>query len=157
MQLVSDREGSVMFGWVGSNVYYSRFTGRLSAELGTAHVRALESAMTASATIRYFGDSRNLTSYDLLARSEFARLLLSKRKQFVDVVILNRKGDVSASARVLMETMGRALIILDEPSEFEKRLLLVAPGARDLPKQRGTRRQTPHEQGAPPGPTRPKR
>lgn len=145
MQLFSDREGSVMLGWVGSNTLYSRLSGRLSAELGAQLVRALESAVAASATIRYFADARDLTSYDLLARSALARVLLSKRKQFADIVLLNWKGGDSSVARVLMETVGQPLAMLDDPSEFEKRLLCAAPRARDLigpPRSAVTRRRS---------------
>ena len=99
MDLMSDAEGSVLCGWVAPGIYYARFQGKLSAQLGAFHIRALEAATDKGELIRYYCDSHALTSYDMLARSAFARLLLRKRKQFVDLVILNWNGAVYSRHR----------------------------------------------------------
>lgn len=127
MDLVRDLEGSVTFGWAGAGVYYSRFAGTLSVGLGDAHAEALANALAEVRSLRYFADSSELTSYDLLARSTLVRQLLSHRKKFTEIVILNWTGGLSAPGRALMDAVGQPLSILNDRLEFEQRLRQAAP------------------------------
>lgn len=139
MNLVRDAEGGISFGLVDACVYFSRFTGKLSSRLGTAHLKdlqqALDAASGAGAELSYFADASELTSYDLLARSAFVRLLLSYRKRFSEIVILNWAGGSSATGKALAESIGEPVEMLTDRHEFEHRVATVAP--RALPLVRG--------------------
>jgi len=132
MKCIGDGEGSATFGWVGAHVYFSRFAGRLSVELGGAHVADLQCAIEGSAALRYFSDSSALTSYDLLARSGFIRLLLAHRKKFAELVFLNWTGNLAASSKLLIAAVGEPIVVLGDRDDFERRLFLAAPRAVEM-------------------------
>ena len=127
MDLVREPEGSVMFGWLAPGVFFARFAGRLSAALGEAHVAALKRAVDTAPTLQYFADCSQLTSYDLLARSGFVRVLLSNRKKFRDIVIWDWAGSPEQNGKTLAETVGEPVTTLKDQAEFERRLTLAAP------------------------------
>jgi hypothetical protein len=127
MDLAQEPEGSVIFGWVAPGVYFSRFKGHLSVALGAAHGAALERAAATVPSLRYFCDSSALTSYDLLARSGFVRVLLSHRKKFNDIFILKWAGNISQAERSLSDTVGEPLVLLDDRAAFEHKLTAAAP------------------------------
>ena len=126
MNLVKDAEGAISFGLVEAGVYFARFTGKLSERLGMAHLNDLQQALEASPTIAYFADSSDLTSYDLLARSAFVRLLLSNRKRFSEVVILNWAGGASSTGQALAASVGEPVVMLSDRHEFDHRLAMVS-------------------------------
>lgn len=127
MDLVREPEGSVMFGWLAPGVFFARFAGRLSAAMGEAHVAALQRAVDTTPTIQYFADCNQLSSYDLMARSGFVRVLLSNRKKFRDIVIWDWSGSPTQNGKTLAETVGEPVISLSDRVEFERRLSLAAP------------------------------
>jgi hypothetical protein len=129
MDLVSDKEGSVTFGWVNARVFYTRFTGTLSVALGAAHVAALQAAIDSAPAISYFTDSSELDSYDLLARSALVRVLLSQRRKFTEMVVLSWAAELSPPGRALMDAIGEPLLILKDRAEFDRRLAVAAPMA----------------------------
>lgn len=132
MNLVRDAEGSILFGAVDANVYYSRFVGKLSARLGATHVADMQQTLESGTGISYFADSSELASYDLLARSAFVRLLLSHRKRFAELVILTAPGAGAATGQSLAATVGEPVEMLDDRHDFERRLTSVAPRALSL-------------------------
>ncbi len=132
MNLVRDSEGSIIYGVVEPNVYYSRFMGKLSARLGATHLNDLQQVLEGGSAVSFFADSSELTSYDLLARSAFVRLLLSHRKRFAEVLILNWAGGATATAQALASTVGEPVEMLEDRHEFERRLTSIAPRALQI-------------------------
>lgn len=132
MNLVRDAEGTISFGLVEAGVYLSRFSGKLSARLGAAHLNDLQQALDAGASVSYFADASELTSFDLLARSAFVRLLLSNRKRFSEVVVLNWAGTASMGGHALAEAIGEPVVMIEDRHEFEHRLITAAPRAVQL-------------------------
>jgi hypothetical protein len=131
MNLVRDAEGAINFGLVGDSVYFSRFTGKLSARLGAAHLNDLQQALDGGVNVSYFADASELTSFDLLARSAFVRVLLSYRKRFNEVVVLNWAG-ASVGGQTLAQTVGEPVVMIEDRHEFEHRLISAAPRAVQL-------------------------
>lgn len=127
MELISDAEGAISFGWLEPKVFYSRFSGKLSTILGATHLQALEKAVDAGSSIHYFADSSELSSYDLLARSAYVRLLLSSRRRFAELVILTWSEGLSRGGQALAASVGEPLEILESRIEFERRLAASAP------------------------------
>jgi len=160
MEFLSDQTGSVALGWIARDVYYARFTGALSARLGGEQNHRMLEALETCSTLRYFSDSRALTSYDLLARSAFVRLVLANRKKFADIVILTWSGGISSTTEAFKVAIGEPVAVLTDSSEFERRLIAATPRAREFLKaaddesqatklQRAPRRATPTGDSAP--------
>ena len=132
MELLSDKSGSVSFGWVGQDVYLCRFAGVVSQSLGARHLDCLQAVLNETAALRYFSDARDLTSYDLLARSAFVRLVLTHRKQFKELVVLTWSEGLSAASHAFASAIGEPLALLTNPAEFDRRLTQAAPRAREV-------------------------
>ena len=62
--MLEDRQGAIAYGYVAQRVFYARFVGRLSAELGTSYVRQLEATIGALPSLAYFADASALDEYD---------------------------------------------------------------------------------------------
>ena len=137
MELVSDKSGSMSFGWAAPGVYLVRASGEISASLSALQLSRLEAALEEQAPIRYFSDGRDIKGYDLLARSAFVRFVLSQRKKFSELTMLTWSEGISAAGQAFAGAIGDPLILLSSASEFDRRLFLAAPRVKDaLPSQK---------------------
>jgi hypothetical protein len=130
LEVLKDDEGSVTLGWVARGVFYSRFAGSLSAELGKAHVARLGESLLWASSLLYFSDASALYQYDLLARSAFTRLVLENRRKISRLVMLTWSTGVTPSATAFAAAVGDSVTLLTEPAVFEKLLVAEAPLAR---------------------------
>jgi hypothetical protein len=129
-EVLSDDEGSVTLGWVAEDVFYTRFTGGLSANIGMAHAVCLRDLLAGVSSLSYFADSSTLSHYELLARSAFARLILENRRKFSALVMLTWSVGVAHSGEAFAAAVGEPITLLTEARDFEQRLLAVAPLAK---------------------------
>ncbi len=127
-----DDNGCVHVGWVAKQVLFARFIGGLTSEVGGAYTHFLKTALEAVDSLSFFGDARQLTHYDLLARSSFVRVVLANRKKFSSLVLLTWPTEVSSTTRAFHAALGEPSELLSEPSEFQQRLRAAAPLARSL-------------------------
>jgi hypothetical protein len=127
---LSDDHGSASLDWVADGVLFARTEGSLSAQLGAAFARALQSQIQAAPVIHYFGDASRLDQYDLLARSAFMRVVLADRKKIHTFTLLTWAEGVSSVAQAFADLIGPSATLLTDRSDFDRRLLRVAPGAR---------------------------
>jgi hypothetical protein len=125
--MLEDQKGAIAYGYVAPRVFYARFVGRLSAELGTNYVHQLEAAVGQAPALAYFADASALTEYDLIARTRFARFVLNRRVKFTSLVILTWAEGISLAARTLADSLGGNVQLLTDPLEFERALANVAP------------------------------
>jgi hypothetical protein len=130
LEVLTDEGGSVVLGWLASNVLYVRFTGRLSAELGEAYVARLQTLLANMQSVRYFSDASALHSYDLLARSAFVRFVFANRSVLSSMVMLTWSEALAPSPPTVAATLGNGIDVLTDAKEFEARLLQAAPLAR---------------------------
>jgi hypothetical protein len=130
LQVLEDRSGAVEFGWIAPRVAYARFSGPLSAELGSSFVYQLERLIRAERYLAYFSDARALTAYDLIARTRFQRLLVTERARFTSVTMLTWSGGIGPAARAFAAALGVGAEMLANTDEFERRLSLAAPDWR---------------------------
>lgn len=131
MELVSDRSGSMSFGWVGPGVYLVRASGEISASLGMLQLNRLELALDGQAGVRYFCDSRDVKGYDLTARSALVRFVQAQRQRFAELVMLTWAEGISAAGRAFSGAIGDSLVLLSSPSEFDRRLFMAAPRVKE--------------------------
>jgi hypothetical protein len=127
--MLEDKEGAIAYGYVAPRVFYTRFVGRLSAELGTSYVRQLELAVGQVPALAYFADASALRDHDWIARARLASFVVSRRVKFASLVILTwqkHEGPL-ASVSAFAETLGGRVDILTEPLDFELALANVAP------------------------------
>ena len=129
-EVLSDDEGSVTHGWVAEAVFYTRFTGGLSATIGMAHAARLRDLLAGASALSYFVDSSTLIHYELLARSAFARLILENRRKFSELVMLTWSVGVMHAGSAFATAVGDPITLLTDPREFEQRLVAVAPLAK---------------------------
>ncbi|HEX3852887.1 MAG TPA: hypothetical protein VHW01_18115 [Polyangiaceae bacterium] len=129
-EVLSDDEGSVTLGWVAEDVFYTRFTGGLSATIGMAHAARLRDLLAGVSSLSYFADSSALSHYELLARSAFARLILENRRKFSELVMLTWSVGVSHAGSAFATAVGDPITLLTDARDFEQRLVAAAPLAK---------------------------
>ena len=130
LEMLRDSDGAVILGWVGEGVFYTRFGGTLSAELGKKVASRLKEALSEVPLLRYFSDASELETYDLLARSALTRVILANRRRFGDIVILTWSEGINAAERGLAAAIGDPIVIVTDPVDFETRLYRAAPLAK---------------------------
>jgi hypothetical protein len=127
---LSDDHGTASLDWVAEGVLFARTEGSLSAGLGAAFARTLQTQLQGAASVHYYGDSSRLDRYDLLARSAFMRVVLADRRKIQSFTLLTWAEGVSGVAQAFADLMGPSAAVLTDRSDFDRRLLRVAPGAR---------------------------
>jgi hypothetical protein len=127
LHMLEDREGAVAYGWIAQRVFYGRFVGSLSAELGTSFAQRLAGLLENVPALAYFADASALDQYDLVARTRFQRLVLAQRAKFVSLTFLTWAGGVGPAARHFAALLGEPIDMLTDPFEFDRALSNVAP------------------------------
>jgi hypothetical protein len=127
LQILEDRQGAVAYGWIAQRVFYGRFVGSLSAELGTRFVESLAGLLEDVPSLAYFADASALDQYDLVARMRFQRLVLRERSKFLSLTFLTWSGGVGPAARHFATLLGEPIDLLTDPVEFDLALSNVAP------------------------------
>ena len=117
-------------GWVAENVFYSRFSGGLSASIGMAYAARLRELLDGVSSLCCFVDAGTLSHYELLARSAFARLILENRRKFSALVMLTWSVRAGLPGEAFAAAVGHPISLLTDASEFEQRLLAAAPLAK---------------------------
>lgn len=130
LSMLEDKEGAIAYGYVAPRVFYARFVGRLSAELGTGYVHQLELAVGQVPALAYFADASALREYDLIARARFTRFVVNRRVKFASLGILTWAEGVGPAARAFADSLGAPVDIFTDPLEFERALGNVAPQVR---------------------------
>ncbi len=123
--MLEDREGAIAYGLIAPRVFYARFVGSLSAELGTNYVRRLETVLEGADSLAYFGDASALRTYDLVARTRFQLLVAARRTKFSALVFLT--WDARYTTQVFTDALGEAPQIYADPADFDRVLSNVAP------------------------------
>lgn len=127
LRMLEDRQGAIAFGYVAPRVFYARFVGQLSAELGVTYVRELELVTRELNTLAYFADASALESYDPAARSAFERFVALERSKLASIVILSCLGAAAPASRKFPSSLGDSIKVLSDPLEFERALCNIAP------------------------------
>jgi hypothetical protein len=130
LEVLSDDDGSLTMGWVGDGVFYARFTGGLSAQVGMAYVARLREILSAVSSLSYFSDASALNRYELIARSAFARLVLEHRRKFSALVMLTWPTGGTAASEAFAAALGDPIIVLSDALDFDKLLVSAAPLAK---------------------------
>lgn len=123
LRILEDRQGAVAYGYLAPRVLYARVVGCLSAELGESYVQELEGATREVAPAAYFADESALSASHPAARHRFQDFVLTERRRFTSIVLLNRRA---AAARAQARLCGGQIVLVHEPIEFERALCNVA-------------------------------
>jgi len=129
MEHFADDYGCVSVAWVGDSVLYARFERKISAQVGERYAARLLALVGEVESLRYFADSRNLTEYDILARSAIVRAVLSNRLKFASTVVLTWAGGAGPVSRTFASALDGSIEYLTDAAQFESRMLAVAPRA----------------------------
>lgn len=131
IETLSNGLGSIQVGWVGSDVLWARFEQRLSLQLATTYVARLGDLLGARTGVQFFVDAAALDSYELSARDATTRALMGHRQCFSRLVLLNWSGGMSSAAQAGTERFGATIEVVGGREEFEEKLRLAAPLARE--------------------------
>jgi hypothetical protein len=126
--MLEDREGAIAYGFVAPRVFFARFVGNLSGNLGTSYVRRLEAILASADSLAYFGDASALRAYDLVARTRFQSLVTARRAKFSALVFLT--WETRGLGPTFTDALGDAPQIYADPAEFDRVLSNVAPVPR---------------------------
>ena len=129
-ETLHDAEGSVTLGWAGDSVLYAFAAGGLSAGLGARLANQVQTLVGGFSGVHYFCNAVNVTRYDLLARSAFVRMALANRRRFASFTLLTWPAAVSPATHAFSDALGDNVTLLRDSSDFERRLLDLAPFAR---------------------------
>jgi len=127
LDVIRDSDGLVQFGWVASGVLYARFAGALTANSGQSFAVRLSEAMVQMPELCFFVDASELTSYDVLARSALARVILSRRRRFTSIMWRTDSEGPSPSISALTSSLGEPIEVTSDEGVFELALLRKAP------------------------------
>jgi hypothetical protein len=125
LRMLEDPHAAVAFGYVAPRVFYARFVGRLSAELGDRYVRELRDELAGS-PLAYFSDVSALDGYDQAARNRFEALVRAERRRFSSIVMLTPPSGAGPASRAFADGWSE-IKLLNDPLEFERALCNVAP------------------------------
>jgi hypothetical protein len=135
--------GTIRAGWVGPGVFYARFEGSISADVGSRYAALLTALVRDMRSLGYFVDSSDLASYDLLARSAILQAIMAHRSKFASIVALTWAGGAGPIGRSFAAALGNVEYVTSR-DDFDARLLAAAPFAREqIAAASGTLRRVP--------------
>ncbi len=130
--MLEDQQGAIAYGYVAPRVFYARFVGQLSAELGVGYVRQLEAALGdgtgASVLCRHQRTPRlrfdGAREPDPLGRQPSAQARFAGD--------FDGSGGPPSQAVAFADSLGEPVEILCDPLAFEDALANVAPPSQRL-------------------------
>lgn len=131
LEVMSDRDGAIVFGWVAPQIFYAQFIEVLTAPLGMRFARRLEEYITGPGRPALFCDCSGLENYEFPARNALARVMLVQRRSLASVLVLVRSRVVELGTLAVSSMIGGGLIEATKSrADFVARLDHVAPLAR---------------------------
>jgi hypothetical protein len=127
LEMLEDPRAAIAFGFVAPRVFYARFVGNLSEQLGARYVAELAGCVAQVPSLAYFADATALEHYDPAARTSFARLVKREREKLASIVILTRPSRVTAATRVFVASLGEPTELLTDHQDFEQALTPYVP------------------------------
>src|SRR5688572_14851958 len=118
---MSDPYGSAIIGWLSTRVLYARFERTLSADVGVRFARRFTSLIGDTAELRYFGDSGDVSAYDVMALHVVMEAMLSKRDQLTQIVVRPWSAALGARAAALPDQF-RCMSYVASAREFDAQL-----------------------------------
>jgi hypothetical protein len=137
LNILSDREGTVTFGFLAEDAYYFRIVGHLSSKLGIDCAAQLRNHLVAGRALRLFVDVASGDGSSFAARSALMRSLLANR-QHVDSVTILAVGATVARAQSMATLLGKPNVILESPALFQTKLRDATPTRPRIPPTSGT-------------------
>ncbi len=130
LEVMSDREGAVVIGWVAPAVLYVQFVEHLSGALGMRFAMRLERSLLAQERTHLFFDCAGLDSYDLPARDACGRVLFCHRRRVNACLLLARTRVVELGMQAVAVMLGPSLMeVTTRRPDFIERLDRAAPTA----------------------------
>jgi hypothetical protein len=121
LERVSDRQGAAIVGWLAPRVLYARFGQTISAGVGERFARRFAALVGETSNVRYFADSGEVVTYDLMALRAIVDAMLANRWLLAEVVVRPWAGELNASMLALPGRMG-CMEYVTSGVEFDARL-----------------------------------
>jgi len=131
LEVLNDREGAVVAGWVANGIFYAQFVEYLTGPLGMRFASRFEQHLLInSGPVSLYADCASLDSYDLTARDAWTRVMVSQRRLLAPSLFLARTRLVELGLRAIAAMLRPGLIeVVTSQSEFVARLDKAAPDA----------------------------
>ncbi|HWA75088.1 MAG TPA: hypothetical protein VG937_22275 [Polyangiaceae bacterium] len=130
LEVMSDREGAIVTGWVAPDVLYVQFVEYLTGPLGMKFAMRLEPHLAAHPKVQLFADCSGLDSYDFTAREACSRVLFAQRRRLSQCLFLVRTRVVELGMQAISAMLGGGLMEVNKShAEFMSRLGQAAPNA----------------------------
>lgn len=130
LEVMSDRDGAIVVGWVAPNVLYVQFVEYLSGALGMRFAMRLERSLLPEQRVQLFFDCSGLDSYDFPARDAYGRVLFCQRRHLQSCLLLARTRVVELGMQAIAVMLGSSLMeVTTRRAEFIERLDRAAPTA----------------------------
>jgi hypothetical protein len=130
LEVLSDRDGAIVFGWVAQDVLYAQMIEHLQAALGMRYATRLEQHLVSRSSAKLYIDCSGLETYEFPARAAIGRVLLTHRKRVASVSVLVRSRVVELGMHALGTTLGGLMAISNVRADFVATLDRAAPLAR---------------------------
>jgi hypothetical protein len=132
LEISEDRSGAIAYGFIAPRVFYARFVGNLSATLAYDYVARLGKLVEGVPSLAYFADASAMTGYDYLGKARFQSFVQAQRLKLATLVILTWAGGLTPSVRHFAASVGEPIVLLDDPSEFDRLLANLVPAIPPL-------------------------
>jgi hypothetical protein len=130
LEVMSDREGAVVTGWLAQDVVYVQFVEHLTGSLGMKFAMRLEPQLAMAEKVQLFADCSGLDNYDFPARNACSRVLFAQRRRLSQSLFLVRTRVVELGMQAIAAMLGGGLMeVNNSRAEFMSRLDRAAPTA----------------------------
>jgi hypothetical protein len=137
LEVIADARGTVVIGFLASDVLYLRATGEISSGLGARCLAQLRGLLATKKSVSCFFDFSAALGGDLGARNAIMRVLIARRPRIVSILALVRGGAMIARARAMIAILDGLVELVEDASDFHDALLSAAPSAQNkLPPSR---------------------
>jgi hypothetical protein len=131
LEVMSDREGAIVTGWVAPDVLYVQFVEYLTGPLGMKFAQRLEPRLALAPRMQLFVDCSGLDSYDFPARDACSRVLFAQRRRYTQCLFLVRTRVVELGMQAIAAMLGGGTMEVSKSrADFVARLDQAAPNAR---------------------------
>jgi hypothetical protein len=138
--MVADVEGAVVLGFINKEIFYMRFIGHVSVQLGTKCAAMLRKLLADAPVLGFFCDAEFPATIDLSARSSIVRGFLDNRRHLESMTTLVGTPIVAPTVRAIATVLDGLAHIAENAEDFHAMLVRAAPYAQaKLPRHKWAR------------------
>ncbi len=127
LEILAERSGAVILGWVAEDVAYMGFVGHISARLGARCASRMCAMLDEGTRVQFFCNTGLARSFDFSARSALVRASLACRRNIESMTLLVSSADAASAAHAIAAVLDGPTAVSGSAEEFDTVLLKAAP------------------------------